>query len=144
MMPPETDNSKKINIQGNVTNSNVAKGKYIEQNIAHHHYGIPPELFAQYAADLGVTDNALSNFFNILQHANVDRTDLDSKLREIAQNYKNLLANAKLLEESEDPVYNSFCAKHGNILRILIPIFLNRMQRIKGWTRCCLNQDWQD
>jgi len=69
-----------------------------------NHYNILPDTFAKYAADLGVTDNALTNFFKILAQAKVDRADLDSKLREIAESYKKLLENFKLLDSSDDPV----------------------------------------
>jgi len=53
--------------------------------------GISPEVFAEYAGNLKVTDSALSSFFTILEEQKVPRADLDSKLREIAGQYKELL-----------------------------------------------------
>ncbi|CAK8719330.1 MAG: Tetratricopeptide repeat-containing protein [Candidatus Electronema aureum] len=54
--------------------------------------GIPPALFAEYAGKLAVTDSALASFFKILEEQQVPHSDLDSKLREIAGQYKELLA----------------------------------------------------
>ncbi|MGX9726180.1 MAG: tetratricopeptide repeat protein [Candidatus Electronema sp. VV] len=55
-------------------------------------YGISPALFAEYAGKLAVTDSALVSFFKILEEQQVPHSDLDSKLREIAGQYKELLA----------------------------------------------------
>lgn len=68
-----------------------------------NNYGISIEQFTKLAADLGVSDNALANFFKILDKEKVERADLDKKLREVAEHYKKLLENAKLLENSDDP-----------------------------------------
>ena len=57
-----------------------------------NNYGIPPEVFADYAGKLSVTDSALASFFKIMEEQQVPRSDLDSKLREIAGHYKELLA----------------------------------------------------
>ncbi|MGX9726119.1 MAG: tetratricopeptide repeat protein [Candidatus Electronema sp. VV] len=82
-----------------------------EQNIAQgqnaigkqvNNYGIPPELFAQYVRDLGVTDSALESFFKILEEQQIPRGDLDSKLREIAFRYKELLLRFEAVT-SDDP-----------------------------------------
>ncbi len=82
-----------------------------EQNIAQgdhaigkqvNNYGIPPELFAQYVAELGVTDSALASFFKILEQAQVAPNDLDSKLREIAFRHKELLLRFEAVK-SDDP-----------------------------------------
>lgn len=71
-----------------------------EQNIAQgsqaigrqiNTYGIPPEVFAEYAGKLSVTEAALSSFFNILGENHVPLHDIDKKLREIATNHKELL-----------------------------------------------------
>lgn len=67
-----------------------------------NNYGISPEVFARYAGDLAVTDAALSSFFRILEEQQAPRTDLDSKLREIAAQYKELLARLNSVQ-SEDP-----------------------------------------
>ncbi|CAK8723501.1 MAG: Tetratricopeptide repeat-containing protein [Candidatus Electronema aureum] len=82
-----------------------------EQNIAQgdhaigkqvNNYGIQPEVFAQYVRELGVTDSALASFFKILEEQQVSRGDLDSKLREIAFRYKELLLRFEAVT-SDDP-----------------------------------------
>lgn len=65
-------------------------------------YGVPPELFAKYVSELGVTDSALDSFFKILEEQQVARGDLDSKLREIAFRYKELLQRFEAVT-SDDP-----------------------------------------
>lgn len=67
-----------------------------------NNYGISPEVFARYAGDLAVTDAALASFFKILEEQQVPRSDLDSKLREIAATHKELLARLETVQ-SEDP-----------------------------------------
>ncbi len=71
-----------------------------EQNVAHgnsaigrqvNSYGIPPEVFAEYARKLAVTEAALASFFKILGENQVPPGDVDGKLREIADNYNELL-----------------------------------------------------
>ncbi len=64
--------------------------------------GIPPEVFAKYVQELAVTDSALTNFFKILEQQQVPRCDLDSKLREIAISFKNLLYRMETMQ-SIDP-----------------------------------------
>ncbi len=68
------------------------------------YYGISPETFAKYTSDLGVTDAALTNFFKILEQNKVDRLDLDKRLSEIAQHYKELLAKAQMLTSTDSEV----------------------------------------
>ncbi|MCW5206096.1 tetratricopeptide repeat protein, partial [Desulfobulbus sp. F5] len=67
-----------------------------------NNYGIPPEVFAEYAGKLAVTDSALASFFKILEEQQVPHSDLDSKLREIATQHKELLARWNSVQ-SEDP-----------------------------------------
>ncbi|XOF34999.1 MAG: tetratricopeptide repeat protein [Candidatus Electrothrix sp. YB6] len=67
-----------------------------------NNYGISPEVFAQYRADLAVTDTALSRFFRILEEQQVPRSDLDSRLREIAATHKELLTRLETVK-SHDP-----------------------------------------
>ena len=67
-----------------------------------NNYGISPEVFARYAGDLAVTDAALNSFFWILEEQQVPRSDLDSKLREIAATHKELLARLAMVQ-SDDP-----------------------------------------
>lgn len=52
-------NDRSVKVDGDVEHANVNTGDNVQQNI---HYGISPELFAKYTADLGVTDCALENF----------------------------------------------------------------------------------
>jgi tetratricopeptide (TPR) repeat protein len=70
---------------------NVGQGDHAigKQN---NNYGITPALFAEYAGKLSVTDAALASFFKILEEQQVLLHDLDSKLREIAAQHKELLA----------------------------------------------------
>ena len=80
--------SKSINagnsIEGDVNDGNVA-GRDIN-------YGIPIEQFTALTKELGVTQNALENFFKILQQKNVAPSNYDYTLRQIAERYHNLLA----------------------------------------------------
>jgi tetratricopeptide (TPR) repeat protein len=57
-------------------------------------YGLSSKDFAELAGKLAVTDSALASFFKILEEQQVPPGDLDSKLREIAAKYKELLASA--------------------------------------------------
>ncbi len=71
-------------------------------------YGVPPELFAQYVEELGVTKSALISFFRILEQEMVPLCDLDSKLREIAWYYKELLLKSLVVnrKNKEDVAVN--------------------------------------
>jgi tetratricopeptide (TPR) repeat protein len=53
-------------------------------------HGISAEQFQHLAEELGVTRSALKNFFHILEQEHVPSEALDSKLRQIAKNYKEL------------------------------------------------------
>jgi tetratricopeptide (TPR) repeat protein len=64
--------------------------------------GVPTEQFQLLAEELGVTKAALTSFFKILEQQRVPPEDLDSKLREIATNYKRLHAQLSQFL-SEDP-----------------------------------------
>jgi hypothetical protein len=59
-------------------------------------YGISEEQYGQLREKLGVTDAALKSFFKILEEQQVPPEDLDSKLREIANNYKKLRERLKV------------------------------------------------
>ena len=74
------------------------KGTIIINNIQ----GIDPEEHRAIAKQLGVTEQALENFFAIVEQQNVPLKDLDAKLREIAEHYKALLFNVRSLS-SDDP-----------------------------------------
>jgi len=96
----DTENPQKAE-QGGTAVVNTDAGNVM----VNEHYSISKEVFAKYAAyaaNLGVTDAALANFFKMLGQNKVDRADLDKKLREIAENYKKWSEDAKLLD-SDDP-----------------------------------------
>jgi hypothetical protein len=68
-------------------------GPAIIQNIQ----GIDPEEHRAIAKQLGVTEQALENFFAIIDQQQVPLKELDTKLREIAEQYKTLLSNVRAL-----------------------------------------------
>ncbi|WP_417915423.1 tetratricopeptide repeat protein [Candidatus Electronema sp. JM] len=55
-------------------------------------YGVPYEAYGELAGKHAVTESALASFFKIMEEQQVPLNDLDSKLREIATDYKALLA----------------------------------------------------
>jgi len=57
-----------------------------------NNYGVPYEAYGALAGKLAVTEAALASFFKILEEQQVPLHDLDSKLREIAAQHKELLA----------------------------------------------------
>jgi hypothetical protein len=95
-----TDNTNTYTNSGN-GELNSAQGDHaIGKQV--NNYGISPEVFAEYAGKLAVTDSALSSFFIIMEEQQVPRGDLDNKLREIAAQYKELLLRMETVQ-SEDP-----------------------------------------
>jgi len=85
----------------------LGRGELIDTSTTYNiYYNISEKEFNEYKKYFGVTKTALANFFKILEQNNVDRADLDKKLREIAESYKELLENAKLLEGLDDPKVN--------------------------------------
>jgi tetratricopeptide (TPR) repeat protein len=60
--------------------------------VTYNNSTIPPQRLEELAGQLAVTDSALASFFKIIEQEKVPPGDLDSKLREIAANYKELLA----------------------------------------------------
>ena len=74
--------------QGNVT-------------VTYNNSVIPPQRLEELAGKLAVTESALASFFKILEQQQVPLHDLDSKLREIAAQYKELLARLDSVK-SED------------------------------------------
>ncbi len=80
----------------NIAQGDHAIGKQINID------GVPPEIFAKYVEELGVTDSALASFFKILEEQQVARGDLDSKLREIGFRYKELILRFESVQ-SDDP-----------------------------------------
>ncbi|MCV6638482.1 tetratricopeptide repeat protein, partial [Candidatus Albibeggiatoa sp. nov. NOAA] len=91
-----------------VDSSNVIAGSHNKQVIEQHYHGISEAVFERYVSELSVTKAALSSFFKILEQAAVPIEDLDSKLRNIAQNHKQLLQNIQLLEQSEDDAVQGY------------------------------------
>jgi transcriptional regulator with XRE-family HTH domain len=61
--------------------------------------GIPSEAYKQLAQELGVTQAALHNFFQILKQQLVPPADLDATLRAIAAHYKTLLERVRYESE---------------------------------------------
>jgi tetratricopeptide (TPR) repeat protein len=65
-------------------------------------HGISPEDYRRLAGELEVTESALKSFFKILEQQQVPREDLDSKLRDIAKQYKTLQGQLQAFT-SDDP-----------------------------------------
>lgn len=65
-------------------------------------YGIPPEDYDKLAAELGITQSALKNFFKIMEKKQVPIENLDSTLRDIAKKFKNLQKRLSIFD-STDP-----------------------------------------
>jgi tetratricopeptide (TPR) repeat protein len=76
----------------------TADGTIVVQQIA----GIPPEIHQALAKQLGLTEAALTSFFQILEREQVPPEELDSKLREIAKLQKELERKLSTFT-SEDP-----------------------------------------
>jgi len=96
-----------------------------EQNIAQgpnaigkqeNHYGVPPEVFANYVEELGVTKSALTSFFKILEEQQVARGDLDAKLREIAMRHVELLQRFETVT-SDDPEVQALKKEAGDAIK---------------------------
>jgi tetratricopeptide (TPR) repeat protein len=66
-----------------------------------NNYGISSEVFAQYVKELGATEQIVRGFFATLLEQEVPRDQWDSKLREIAGQYKELLLRLETVQ-SED------------------------------------------
>jgi tetratricopeptide (TPR) repeat protein len=71
-----------------------------------NNYNVQPEVFAKYAEELGVTKAALTSFFKILEQEKVPLGDLDSKLREIAFQHKELLLRFESVQSDDSEVRN--------------------------------------
>ena len=71
-------------------------------NYSSYGYSVSLELFEKYVKELDVKDTALVSFFKIMKEQKVPRADLDKKLREIARQYKGLLARLDNVQ-SEGP-----------------------------------------
>ena len=65
------------------------------------HYGVPPELFAEYVKKLALTEDTVKRFFEILKQEQVPREEWDRKFQEIAAQYKELLERLEVIQ-SED------------------------------------------
>ena len=71
------------------------------RDVTVNYNNLPPD-WMQYAEEFGVTKAALASFFKILEQEKVPPGDLDSKLREIAFRYKELLLRFEAVT-SDDP-----------------------------------------
>ena len=76
------------------------KGTIIINNIQ----DIDPEEHRAIAKQLGVTEQALENVFAIIDQQQVPLKELDTKLREIAEQYKTLLSNVRVLNSDAPEV----------------------------------------
>jgi len=65
--------------------------------------GIPPEEYIRLAKDLGVTENAIKNFFKIIEQKEVPKEDWDFTLRQIATRHKELQSRLKQFNLLVDP-----------------------------------------
>jgi len=84
---------------------NIAQGKNpIAKQI--NNYGVPPETLISYAEEFGVTKSALTSFFKILEQEQVPSWELDSKLREIAERYRELLRRFQTISSDDPEVRN--------------------------------------
>ncbi|CAK8714453.1 MAG: Tetratricopeptide repeat-containing protein [Candidatus Electronema aureum] len=75
---------------GNQSPAIIAEKGHV--TVTYNNSVIPPQRLEELAGQLAVTEAALASFFKILEEQQVPPGDLDSKLREIAANYKELLA----------------------------------------------------
>ena len=71
---------------------NVGQGDHAIGKQVNIYNGAPPELLAKYAEELGETKQVIRSFLNTLLEHEVPRDQWDSKLREIAKEYKELRA----------------------------------------------------
>jgi tetratricopeptide (TPR) repeat protein len=69
-----------------------------------NNYGVPYEAYGALAGKLAVTEAALASFFKILEEQQVPLHDLDSKLREIATQHKELLARLESVQSADPQV----------------------------------------
>ena len=69
-----------------------------------NNYGVPYAAYGELAGQLAVTDSALASFFKIMEEQQVPRSDLDSKLREIAGQYKELLHHWETVQSADPQV----------------------------------------
>ncbi|MCI5223729.1 MAG: hypothetical protein D3924_13930 [Candidatus Electrothrix sp. AR4] len=81
----------------------IAQGeRAVGKQINHYYGGISQKRFEALRDKYAVTDSSLASFFKILDQKKVQPGDLDAKLREIAAQYKELLARLETVQ-SEDP-----------------------------------------
>jgi tetratricopeptide (TPR) repeat protein len=77
--------------------------------------GIPFEQFLELSKELGITQNALENFFKILKEQSVPYQDYDNTLRIIAERYLNNLKELANFQ-SEDPEVKALLTKAKQVL----------------------------
>ena len=79
-------------ITNNGGEQNTGIGDHAIGKQVNNYDGAPPELLAKYAEELGETKQVIRSFLNTLLEHEVPRDQWDSKLREIAKEYKELRA----------------------------------------------------
>ncbi len=93
---------KKVDNHGPVISTSDNQSPAIQgRDVTVNYNNLPPD-WMQYAEEFGVTKAALASFFKILEQEKVPPGDLDSKLREIAFRYKELLLRFEAVT-SDDP-----------------------------------------
>jgi len=91
----------------NMADINQSHQQVIDQQNADtiiHKYGIQPEYLVKLSGELGITNTALRNFFNIIEHERVPIDELDHTLREIAKSYQNLISQVNSLNSTEPEI----------------------------------------
>ena len=96
-----TDNTNTHTNSGN-GELNSAQGDGAKGKEVNNYYGVSEECLDELKDQLSITKLALRNFFKIMEKQQVPPDDLDSKLREIAAQYKELLLRLDTVQ-SEDP-----------------------------------------
>jgi tetratricopeptide (TPR) repeat protein len=81
-----------------------------------NNYGVPYEAYGALAGKLAVTEAALASFFKILEEQQVPLHDLDSKLREIAAQHKELLASKGTDQAAKQAIKRGDYAKAEELL----------------------------
>lgn len=93
---------KLVNNHGPVISTSGNQSPAIQgRDVTVNYNNLPPD-WMQYAEEFGVTKAAIASFFKILEQEKVQPGDLDSKLREIAFRYKELLLRFEAVT-SDDP-----------------------------------------
>ncbi|MCW5207012.1 tetratricopeptide repeat protein, partial [Desulfobulbus sp. F5] len=109
---PPPAQTKSISIKGNNSGTAVIGDHAVVNNTS----GVPPEVFAKYVKELGATEQIVEGFFGTLLKEKVPRDQWDSKLREIAANYKELLARVGDNQSAKQAIERGDYAKAEQLL----------------------------